>query len=124
VEVRLQAAPVASDRQVEITFPSADSSADSSADPAADTALVDGAAGTLKRIRAAVDVLEGLWPTEWAPESLVALGQAGWRIQLDPTSAVRELTALRYALPAEIDKVRGLSGDPALVARALALLGG
>ncbi|HSG48861.1 MAG TPA: TIM-barrel domain-containing protein, partial [Longimicrobiales bacterium] len=79
VEVRVEAAPLTSGRRVEIDF------------PAADPALVDGTAGRLKRIRAAVDVLEGLWPTEWAPESLITLGQAGWRSQLDPNTAAAEL---------------------------------
>ncbi|MDP2956433.1 MAG: glycoside hydrolase family 31 protein, partial [Longimicrobiales bacterium] len=52
VEVRLPAAPVGAGRSVELTF------------PAADPALVDGAPGRLTRVRAAVDVLEGLWPVE------------------------------------------------------------
>jgi alpha-glucosidase len=111
VEVRLPPRPVRLALQVELAFPEID------------PALVDGAAGTLGRIRAAVDVLEGLWPVEWAPESLIDLGQAGWRAELDPTTAVWELTRLRTELAREIEKVRGLAGGPAEVARALALLG-
>ena len=111
VVVRLPDASVNAGRTVDITFADGDA------------ALVDGSAGRLRRIRAAVDVLEGLWPTEWAPESLVALGQAGWRVQLNPATAVEELDGVQSALPAEIAKVRGLAGEPSLVARALALLG-
>jgi len=115
VEVRLPSAPVASGREVRVTFPEA----------SADAALLDGTAGTLKRVRAAVDVLEGLWPADWAPESLIGLGQAGWRAELDPSTAVAELRAVRERLPAEVAKVRALEPrGPGLVARALALLGG
>ena len=114
VEVRLASAPTASGRQVSLTFPV----------PGADPALLDGMPGLLKRVRAAVDVLEGLWPTEWAPESLIALGQAGWRSELDPSSAAGELGRVREALVQEVEKVRTLRGGPALVARALAILEG
>jgi alpha-glucosidase len=112
VEVRLPPAPVSSGRDVRVTFRERGSQMD----------LLDGMAGRLTRIRAAADVLEGLWPTEWAPESLIALGQAGWRAELNPDSAVAELTRVPRDLPAEIEKVRTLEGDPATVARAGALL--
>jgi alpha-glucosidase len=112
VEVRLPAAPVAQGRSIQLVFPDAD------------PALLDGAAGKLARIRAAVDVLERLWPTEWAPESLVALGQAGWRAELEPARAAEELGRVRGALVQEVEKVRTLGGGPPLVARALAILGG
>jgi alpha-glucosidase len=112
VEVRLPSASVAQGRNIQFEF------------PPADAALLDGAAGRLARIRAAVPVLNGLWPTEWAPESLIALGQAGWRAELDPSRAVEELTRLQGTLAQEVEKVRTLRGGPALVARALAILGG
>ena len=103
---------MAAGRGVQLTFPEAD------------PALLDGAAGALARIRAAVDVLEGLWPAEWAPESLVALGQVGWRVEVDPFAAARELEGLRATLVQEVEKMRTLKGAPALVARALAILEG
>jgi hypothetical protein len=109
--VRLPAAPVGQERSVTVTFPEADPT------------LVDGLAGTLARVRAAVDVLEGLWPADWPPESLIDVGQAGHRAALDPSTAVETLTRARAALPAEIDKVRRLQGDDAVVDRALAILG-
>ncbi|GMV04496.1 MAG: alpha-xylosidase [Gemmatimonadota bacterium] len=114
MEVRLAALPVTSGRVVAVFFPEAGGGA----------TLLDGMAGRLKRVRAAVDVLEGLWPTDWAPESLIGLGQAGWRAELDPATAAAELRAVRDRLPMEIEKVRTLEPKgPALVARALALLG-
>jgi len=111
VVVRLAAAPVDEERSLTMAFPEGNA------------ALVDGLAGTLARVRAAVDVLERLWPDDWPPESLIDVGQAGHLVALDPSSAVETLTRARAALPAEIDKVRGLEGDEAVVSRALAILG-
>ncbi len=112
VEVRLPPAPVAEGRDVHLTF------------PVTDPVLLDGAAGKLARVRAAVDVLEGLWPTDWAPESLIALGQAGWRSEMEPTATAEELQRLRATLSQEVEKVRRLKGEPALAVRALAILEG
>jgi hypothetical protein len=111
VVVRLAAGPVDEERSLTMTFPEGDAT------------LLDGLAGTLARVRAAVDVLEHLWPADWPPESLIDVGQAGHLAALDPPSAVETLTRARAVLPAEIDKVRGLTGDDALVNRALAILG-
>jgi len=111
VVVRLAPAAVDEERSVTMTFPEADPT------------LLDGLSGTLARVRAAVDVLERLWPADWPPESLIDVGQAGHLAAVDPSSAVETLTRAKAALPAEIVKVRGLEGDAAVVARALAILG-
>jgi hypothetical protein len=114
VVVRLGPGRVDRARSVALRFPEA---------PEGETDLLDGLAGTLKRVRAAVDELERLWPDDWAPESLIDVGQAGHRAALEPDSAVAILTAAKAALPAEIEKVRGLQGSEEVVARALAILG-
>ena len=112
VVVRLPGAPVAEARSVELTF------------PAADPGLVDGVAGTLARLQAARDVLERLWPDDWPSDAFVALSQTGRRIELRPETAVRELRALKSALPSEIAKVHDLKGDEDVKRKALAILGG
>jgi alpha-glucosidase len=111
VVVRLGDAPVQAERRVSFRFPEADG------------APMDGLAGTLARVRAAVDVLERLWPTDWPPESLIEVGQAGYRAELDPGSAVARLTSVRAALPAEVERIRALQGAEEVVTRALAILG-
>ena len=111
VVVRLEAASVEAERTVGMSFPEAD------------PGLMDGLAGTLARVRVAVDELERLWPTEWPPESLIDVGQAGHRAALAPDPAARILASAKAALPAEIERVRGLEGAEEVVARALAVLG-
>ena len=85
--------------------------------------LLDGVPSTLSRLERAIHILEGLWPADWPPDSLVALQQTGNRITLQPESAAVELKGLRAALPGVLDGLRTLHGDTAAVRRALAHLG-
>jgi alpha-glucosidase len=111
VVVRLDAASARAERTVSLTFPEASPE------------LMDGLAGTLAHVRAAVDDLERLWPTEWPPETLIDVGQVGHWVALNPDAAVEALTRAKAALPGEIEKVRGLEGAEEVVERALAVLG-
>ena len=86
--------------------------------------LLDGVPSTIARLERAMHILEGLWSSDWPPDSLVALQQTGHRITLHPDSAVEELEHLRARLPAALDRVRTLHGDSTLIRRALAQLGG
>jgi hypothetical protein len=110
--VRLGEARVTVPRSVELTF------------PAADPALVDGVRGTLARLQAARDELEGLWPDDWPSDAFVALSQTGQRIQLRPATAVKELEALKSELPGAVAGVKRLKGDETRTQKALAILGG
>ncbi len=84
-----------------------------------DPALVDGTAGLLARMRRAATILEGTWPDDWPPDAFVDLVQTGRRITLRPESAATELRRLRELLPAALDGIRGMQGDPVLIQRAL-----
>jgi alpha-glucosidase (family GH31 glycosyl hydrolase) len=112
VVVRLREARVTVPRSVELTF------------PAADPALVDGVQGTLARLQAARDELEGLWPDDWPSDAFVALSQTGQRIHVRPATAVKELEALKRALPGAVASVKTLKGDETRKQKALAILGG
>ncbi|MCG6955889.1 MAG: glycoside hydrolase family 31 protein [Gemmatimonadetes bacterium] len=112
VVVRLPEAAVSTPRSMDLDFPDVDPS------------LVEGVAGTLARIQAARDVLEGLWPDDWPSDAFVSLTQTGRRIELRPETAASELRTLRDDLPGAIAKIHDLKGNEAIKAKALAILGG
>lgn len=85
-----------------------------------DPALLDGVPGTLARMYRAMTILNRTWPDDWAPEAFIDLVQTGRRITLDPGSAPAELEALRRELPAAVERIRAMKGDPGFVERALA----
>lgn len=85
--------------------------------------LLDGVPSRLARLQRAMHILEGLWPSDWPPDAMVALQETGHRITLYPDSAETELQHLRARLPAVLDRLRTLHGDSTLIRRALAQLG-
>lgn len=109
--VRLPPTPVAEGAMVDVRFP-----------PGRDDSLLDGVPGRLSRMARAMGILNTLWPTEWSPESLIDLVQTGNRMTLRPGAAEAELLRLRSELPAALEDVRGMRGDRAVIARALAHL--
>jgi len=90
---------------------------------AAERRTADGYAGRLARLGRAMVTLNGTWPTDWSPESLVAAVQSARRIELDPAAAGREIAALVDALPVIVADIRRMEAPPAVIARALAQLG-
>jgi hypothetical protein len=87
-----------------------------------DPALLNGVPARLTRLERAMHILEGLWPEDWPPDSMVALQETGHRITLHPESAATELEHLRAGLPAILDRLPTLHGDSTLIRRALAQL--
>ncbi len=72
----------------------------------ADDALLDGVPSRLARLRRAMGILNGSWPKDWSPETLVAAAQTGHRISLRPQSAREELAKLQRAWPELVEQVR------------------
>lgn len=85
-------------------------------------ALTAGVRGRLARLAQAMQILNRTWPKGWAPDSLVEAAQTGRRIELDPSSAERELRDLERKAGEAIAAVKNLPVDPAALAKALALL--
>jgi len=85
-------------------------------------ALAAGVRGRLARLAQAMQLLNRSWPKAWAPDVLVEAAQTGRRVELNPSSAERELHDLDRKVGEAITAVKGLAVDPATVARVLALL--
>lgn len=85
--------------------------------------LLDGVPGRMLRFKAAMDILNSTWPTEWSPDELVSAYQVGNRIQIAPQNAVAELQKMHDAMPLIIERIRALKIPPAATARALAKIG-
>ena len=84
---------------------------------------VNGFAGKLTRVQAALHELEKSWPKGWAPDSLLDLSQTGNRMSIDPHTATEELKKFNEDLPKVIEEVRQLQDvDAKLVQAALAQL--
>ncbi len=90
----------------------------------AEERLLDGFAGKLTRLKAAMDVLNGSWPQGWSPDSLIEAVQTGDRIGLNPTAAVEELQRLNALMPQVVADIQNAKDiDAPTRARALAHLG-
>ncbi len=75
--------------------------------------------GTLSRLHRVQPLLNNLWPKEWSPEILIAAGQTGNRIGINPANAERELDSLRASLPQVEKEISAMKIDPALKAKVL-----
>lgn len=90
----------------------------------ADARLLDGFAGKLTRLKAAMDVLNGSWPQGWSPDSVIEALQTGDRIRLNPTAALEELQKFHALLPQVVTDIQNMKEiDAPTRARALAHLG-
>jgi hypothetical protein len=67
----------------------------------------------------AMQILDGVWPEDWAPDAFVALAQTGRRMTLGPAHARDELTRFRADLPSVLERVRAMRGDSTSIRRAL-----
>jgi Glycosyl hydrolases family 31 TIM-barrel domain/Glycosyl hydrolase family 31 C-terminal domain/Domain of unknown function (DUF5110) len=85
----------------------------------ADADVTDGVKGQLRRMERAMQLLDGVWPDDWAPDAYVALVETGRRMTLEPAHARDELTRFRADLSSVLDRVRAMRGDSAVVRRAL-----
>jgi len=72
-------------------------------------AMVDGLAGTLRRLGKAMAMINGQWPAEWSPDTLVAAVQTGNRMELRPANAGKEVRDLRLLIPAVERALPGLA---------------
>jgi hypothetical protein len=73
--------------------------------------LLDGTRGILSRLRRVMPLLNGTWPKEWSPDTLVCAAQTGNRISINPADATKELSQLRQDLPEVIQQIRALDID-------------
>ena len=92
------------------------------ADEPTERALVSGYVGTLRRLRAAMQELNGTWPKGWAPDALVEAVQTPSRIEVNPARAAEELKGLAARVPAIVEEIRAMDFDFKAVSRALARL--
>lgn len=70
--------------------------------------LLDGASGIFSRLRRVMPLLNGTWPKEWSPDSLVYAAQTGNRISIRPADAMKELAQLYENLPEVIKQIQAL----------------
>ncbi|HLX12376.1 MAG TPA: TIM-barrel domain-containing protein [Bacteroidota bacterium] len=87
-----------------------------------DESLTDGFTGALTRLCGAMQVLDGQWPKEWAPDTLMHAEQTGNRIEINPSSALKELQDFHASLPEILRTVRSLDIDSVAQRRALVWL--
>jgi len=78
----------------------------------AQQALLNGFAGTLSRVKDAMEMINHQWPKEWSPDLLVGAAQTGNRITLAPFNALDELSRFAGAVKAMPDAVGKLAIDP------------
>jgi alpha-glucosidase (family GH31 glycosyl hydrolase) len=86
--------------------------------------LLDAAPGKIARLTAAMHMLDGAWPKDWPPESLMKAAQTGERMRLHPQSARQELQELQSMAPKIAADVEAMQADRALKDRALRHLEG
>ncbi len=63
----------------------------------ADRNLINGVPGKIARLKRVMPLLDNLWPEEWSPEVLLHAAQTGDRMTIDPSSAVKEISAIGAA---------------------------
>jgi hypothetical protein len=85
---------------------------------------LDAVPGIIARLTSAMQVLNGAWPKDWSPESLIRAAQTGERISLNPQSAQQELEQLQNVAPKVVSDVESMKADRALKDRALRHLEG
>ena len=84
-----------------------------------DSPLLNGVPGKIMRLKETIDILNHLWPDDWSPDLLIRESQTGDRLTLCPQNARAELEDFNSALMHLRDAIGGLSGDKAVVSRAL-----
>jgi alpha-glucosidase len=87
-------------------------------------ALLNGVPGKLARLRSAMDTLNGAWPKDWSPDSLVHAMQTGERMRLHPETAVRELEGFQSSFGKVLADIDKMNADAALKQKALGHLQG
>jgi alpha-glucosidase (family GH31 glycosyl hydrolase) len=90
--------------------------------PADRTAIVNGWAGRLARLRALRNLVNGGWSKVAPPDLLINMVQAGTRITLKPETALTEIAALVGNLPALNEQIGRLDLKPEDRIQAAALL--
>jgi alpha-glucosidase len=86
--------------------------------------LLDAAPGKIARVTAAMHILNGAWPKDWSPESLIRAAQTGERMRLRPESAQQELAELQESAAKITSDINAMQADAALKERALRHLEG
>jgi len=81
--------------------------------------LLNAVPGKIARLTTAMQILNGAWPKDWSPESLIKAVQTGERISIHPQAAVQEVQAMEGAMPQIISDIESMRADPALKDRAL-----
>lgn len=73
--------------------------------------------GRTSRLRKAMELINGTWPKEWSPDSLVRAVQTGNRMSIDPRTAREELARFNQQIPGLLTAIRKLDIDPAVMTR-------
>jgi alpha-glucosidase len=70
---------------------------------------LDGFAGAETRLRAAYDVLNGVWPFTWSPAPLIDAWQTGDRLSYKPQTAKQEIARLPQVYAQGVSQVQDLA---------------
>jgi alpha-glucosidase len=84
--------------------------------------LTNGFTGKITRLRVVMNLLDGQWPHEWSPDILVAAEQTGNRIELKPSTALKELETFDANIPEILKQVKALDIDSTTARRAMRYL--
>jgi alpha-glucosidase (family GH31 glycosyl hydrolase) len=84
-----------------------------------DHVLLNAVQGKIARLTESMQVLNGAWPKDWSPESLIRAVQTGDRISLRPQSALQELQQLQKDWPLIQADIEAMKADAALKERAM-----
>jgi alpha-glucosidase len=83
------------------------------------SALLEGLAGKIARLREVYDILNAAWPEGWSPEPLIDAMQTGDRLSYHPETAGREMSAFSEklaSLPSAITAMHAVETSPDFIA--------